>query len=165
MSSNTALDRIKIMRELILKSPDFEHEADLPSKYTCDGQDINPKILIENISERTKSLVLIMDDPDATGGITWDHWLLWNIPPETKEILENSVPAGAVQGKNSWARNDYGGPCPPKGNSKHRYMFKLYGLDTILELSPDSSKAEVEKSMEGHILNRTVLMGFYARPG
>ena len=114
------------MGDLILKSPAFENGAEIPSRYTCDGENINPTLIIENVPEGVKSLVLIMDDPDATGGATWDHWLLWNIPPETKEISENSVPAGAIQGKTSWGTNKYGGPCPPKGSSPHRYMFKLY---------------------------------------
>ena len=151
------------MGDLILKSPAFENGAEIPSRYTCDGENINPTLIIENVPEGVKSLVLIMDDPDATGGATWDHWLLWNIPPETKEISENSVPAGAIQGKTSWGTNKYGGPCPPKGSSPHRYIFKLYALDTVLDLTSDTNKADLEKAMEGRILSQKVLMGLYDR--
>lgn len=151
------------MEDLVLKSSAFENGNNIPSKFTCDGENINPVFLIENVPAGAKSLVLIMDDPDATGGTTWDHWLLWNISAETKEILENSVPAGAIQGKTSWGRNEYGGPCPPKGSSPHRYMFKLYALDTRLDLNSDSTKADLEKAIAGHILSQTVLTGLYNR--
>ena len=129
----------------------------IPKKYTCQGEDINPLLKIEGIPQETVSLVLINDDPDAPGG-TWDHWIVINIAP-TQTIAENSVPG--TQGKNSWGRNDYGGPCPPSGT--HRYFFKLYALDTQLNLSEGASKKEVENAIKGHILEQTELIGLYEK--
>ena len=103
---------------------------------------------------------MIMDDPDAPVG-TWVHWLVWDIPAQTHNVPENSQPSGAIQGRNSWKRNSYGGPCPPSGT--HRYFFKLYALDTVLSLSPSSSKAELEQAMQGHILAKGELLGIYRR--
>lgn len=120
---------------------------------------MNPPLNITGIPEGTVSLVLIMDDPDAPMG-TWDHWILWNIAPAT-QIEENSVPEGAVQGVNSWRRNDYGGPCPPSGT--HRYFFKLYALDTMLDLELAAGKRRVETAMKGHILGEAQLIGLYQK--
>ena len=145
------------MKALIVKSPAFEHQRTIPSKYTCDGNNINPPLTIEEIPESTKSLVLIVDDPDAPMG-TWDHWVVWNIPP-TDEIRENSVPG--TQGLNSARRNSYSGPCPPSGT--HRYFFKVYALDTQLSLSSNARKKEVENAMRSHILAHGDLVGFYSR--
>lgn len=142
-----------------LISPAFEHEGSIPSKYTYDGEDINPELNIKEILENTKTLALIMDDPDAPIG-TWDHWILWNIPIISK-IEENSIPEGAIQGLNSFKKNDYGGPCPP--DKEHRYFFKLFALDTSLDLKEDSTKEELLKTMENHILEKTELMGKYNR--
>lgn len=142
-----------------LISPAFEHEGSIPSKYTCDGEDINPELNIKEILENTKTLALIMDDPDAPIG-TWDHWILWNIPIISK-IEENSIPEGAIQGLNSFKKNDYGGPCPP--DKEHRYFFKLFALDTSLDLKEGSTKEELLKTMENHILEKTELMGKYNR--
>ena len=104
-----------------------------------------------------------MDDPDATGGVTWDHWLVWNINPETLVIAENTVPIGAIQGKTSFGHQKYGGPCPPPGSDPHRYMFKLYALDTTLDLSAGATKQEIESAMENHILDQITLIGLYQR--
>ena len=145
------------MKALIVKSPAFEHQRTIPSKYTCDGNNINPPLTIEEIPESTKSLVLIVDDPDAPMG-TWDHWVVWNIPP-TDKIQENSVPG--TQGLNSARRNSYSGPCPPSGT--HRYFFKVYALDTQLSLSSNARKKEVENAMRSHILAHGDLVGFYSR--
>ncbi len=145
---------------LRISSPAFKDGEMIPKKFTCQGVDINPQLDISGVPDGTKSLVLIMDDPDAPMG-TWDHWIVWNISPDTKTIEENSVPAGAVQGKNSWGRNNYGGPCPPSGT--HRYFFKLYALDTTLDLSEKSNKKAVEKAMKGHILEQAQLMGKYKK--
>ncbi len=145
---------------LKITSPSFKDGEMIPRKYTCQGDDVNPQLDISGIPENTKSLVLIMDDPDAPMG-TWDHWIVWNISPDTKTIAENSVPAGAVQGKNSWGRNDYGGPCPPSGT--HRYFFKLYALDTTLDIPAKSKKKDVEKAMRGHIIEQAQLMGKYKK--
>lgn len=142
-----------------ITSPVFENKKNIPEKYTCDGDDINPPLEIENIPENTESLVLIMDDPDAPGG-TFDHWIMWNIPV-TNKIEENSVPKGAVQGKNGFGNNEYGGPCPP--GEEHTYVFKLYALDTKLNLKEGARKEKVEETIKGHILEKTELLGKYAR--
>lgn len=145
---------------LKITSPAFENNGYIPSKYTCDGTDSNPPLLIENVPAKAKSLALIVDDPDAPGGV-WVHWVLWNIPAETKEIKENSVPAGAKQGLNDFRKNRYNGPCPPPGT--HRYFFKLYALDTILSPDTRSTKADLEKAMKGHIIEQTSIVGLYRR--
>lgn len=145
------------MKELIIKSSAFEHKGSVSSKYTCDGDDINPPLSIENIPEKTQSLVLIVDDPDAPMG-TWDHWVAWNIPPVQK-IEENSVPG--TEGLNDFGKHAYGGPCPPSGI--HRYFFKIYALDTKLDLNPNSRKKDVEIAMEGHILAKGEIIGLYSR--
>ncbi len=140
-----------------LTSPAFSHNQMIPKKYTCQGQDINPPLVITDIPERSKSLVLIVDDPDASGG-NWDHWLVYNIAP-TPEIKENSVPG--TQTRNDFGRVNYGGPCPPSGT--HRYFFKLYALDTTLVLKGVPSKEALEKVMQGHILGKTELIGLYQK--
>ncbi|MEK7630150.1 MAG: YbhB/YbcL family Raf kinase inhibitor-like protein [Patescibacteria group bacterium] len=151
------------MDKLILKSSAFHNGETIPAKYTCDSDDVNPMLEIRNIPEGAKSLALIMDDPDATRGTPWDHWLLWNIAPKTQYISEDNVPAGAVQGMSSFNHAKYGGPCPPHGAKPHRYFFKLYVLDTELNLAEGGTKAELEKSMTGHIIAQTELVGLYSR--
>jgi len=148
------------MGELKISSPAFENNDNIPGKYTCDGKDMSPPLVIENVPTDAKSLALIVDDPDAPMG-TWVHWVLWNIAPGTKEINENRVPEGAKQGINDFRKHDYGGPCPPSGT--HRYFFKLYALDTLPELSPDSKKGDLERSMKGHIISHTQIIGLYRR--
>ena len=141
---------------MILISSDFEHMEKIPTKFTGDGQNINPNLKISNIPENTKSLVLIFYDPDAPTGI-WVHWLVWNISPKTSLISENSIPG--IQGKNSWGRNDYGGPMPPSGT--HKYSFKLYALDKVLDLEEGSNKQELEKAIQNNILDKVELIGLY----
>ena len=148
------------MSELQISSPAFSHHGTIPARFTCDGVDVNPPLALGTVPAGTRSLALIVDDPDAPVGM-WVHWVMWNIPPETRGIGENSVPAGAVQGVNDWKRNRYGGPCPPSGS--HRYFFKLYALDTTLTLAPSTTKAALERAMEGHILARGELQGTYRR--
>jgi Raf kinase inhibitor-like YbhB/YbcL family protein len=145
------------MKELFVKSPAFENNQLIPVKYTCDGDNVNPPLTIEGAPDETRSLVLIVDDPDAPMG-TWDHWVVWNIPP-TDKIEENTVPG--TEGRNSARKHSYGGPCPPWGT--HRYFFKVYALDAELELKLDSDKKDVEKAMQGHILARGELIGLYRR--
>lgn len=145
------------MKELTITSPAFESNKPIPSKYTCDGDNVNPLLNIKGIPEETKSLVLIVDDPDAPMG-TWDHWIVWNIPP-TNKIEENSVPG--TEGLNDFRKHFYGGPCPPSGT--HRYFFKIYALDTKLDLNPNSRKKDVEKAMKNHILAKGELVGLYSR--
>jgi len=142
---------------LKVRSEAFEDGADIPSKYTCQGEDINPPLSIEDLPEGTVSLALIMDDPDAPVG-TWDHWIVWNIRPN-KTIAEGSIPG--TQGQNDFIQSKYGGPCPPTG--MHRYFFKFFALDTFLELKEGSKREALEKVMEGHILGQAELMGKYKR--
>lgn len=144
-----------------IESPEFDQGGEIPSRFTCDGENINPSLLVSGVPEEAKSLVLIVDDPDATRGKIWDHWIVWNIAPDTKEISENSIPLGAVVGENSWPRNEYGGPCPP--NNSHRYFFKIYALDTTLDLPPNAGSAHLTRAMKGHILDQAELMGRYQR--
>ncbi|MEW6116632.1 MAG: YbhB/YbcL family Raf kinase inhibitor-like protein [Nitrospirota bacterium] len=148
------------MAELKLSSPVFKDNSPIPSKYTCDGNDVNPPLVIENVPSNAKSLVLIVDDPDAPMG-TWVHWVVWNIEPKTKEIKEHSLPKGAIQGINDFKKHDYGGPCPPSGT--HRYFFKLYALDATLNLPSSARKADVEKAMKGHIISQGQLVGLYSK--
>ena len=148
---------------MILRNYVFRDGGNIPPRYTCDGANVNPILVIESIPEEAKSLVLIVDDPDATGGFIFTHWFLWNISPATTEIREGEAPEGAVQGKNDFGNEGYGGPCPPKGARPHRYMFKLYALDTLLDIPRSSGKEKLENAMEGHIVARTTMMGLYAR--
>lgn len=146
------------MKELTVKSSAFEHNGLIPRKYTCDGEDVNPPLTIEDIPEGTKSLALIIDDPDAPMG-TWDHWIVWNIPPASNEIRENSVPG--VEGMNDFKKHSYGGPCPPGGT--HRYFFKVYALNAKLIIGANSRKKDLEKATQGHILAKGELIGRYSR--
>lgn len=148
------------MADLIITSPTFAHSTAIPARYTCDGQNVSPPLNIEAVPAGVKSLALIVDDPDAPVG-TWVHWVIWNLPPQTREIAESSLPSGAVQGLNGWQRNDYGGPCPPSGT--HRYFFKLYALDTMLNLPLSTGKTALERAMQGHIIAQGQLMGTYRR--
>ena len=145
------------MENLSVSSPEFGNNKLIPAKYTCDGDDVNPPLKIEGFSKNAKSLVLIVDDPDAPMG-TWDHWIVWNILPTT-EIGENTVPG--IEGFNTWRRHSYGGPCPPSGT--HRYFFKVYALDTMLSLNSNATKKDVEKAIESHILAKGELVGLYSR--
>ena len=146
------------MKDLSIKSPAFESGKLIPKKYTCDGQDINPPLTIEGTPKEAKTLVLIVDDPDAPSG-TFDHWIVWNIPASTSKIGENTVPG--TEGMNGARQMGYMGPCPPSGT--HRYFFKVYALDTELSLGVGSKKKDVEKAMQGHILAKGELMGLYSR--
>jgi len=145
------------MKELSVSSSAFENNKLIPAKYTCDGANVNPPLTIEGVPDGAKSLVLIVDDPDAPMG-TFDHWVVWNIPP-TSKIEENAVPG--TEGVNDYRKRSYGGPCPPYGT--HRYFFKVYALDTKLDLSPNSRKKDVEKAMQGHVLAKGELIGLYRR--
>lgn len=150
-----------------LTSPVFENNGNIPSKYTCDGENINPELTISEVPEGTESFVLIMDDPDVPKEVRpeqmWVHWVVFNIPKETKIINENSPPG--TPGKGDYSHTDYGGPCPPKQYqpTEHRYFFKLYALDVELNLPEGSTKTEVEQAMQGHLLAETQLVGKYER--
>ena len=145
-----------------LQSKAFSDGSSIPTKYTCTAEDISPPLAWEGAPEKTKSFVLIMDDPDAPGG-TWDHWIVFNIPETVHAFSENLMllPEGALQGKNSWGKSVYGGPCPPSG--EHRYYFKLYALDNRLNLPEGASKSEVESAMQGHVLADATVMGRYKK--
>lgn len=145
---------------MIITSPVFQNNAFIPSKYTCDGENVNPPLGIKDVLPAAKSLVLIMDDPDAPRGV-WVHWTVWNIDPKTTLIPEKNVPFQAIEGKTSFGNPGYGGPCPFSGT--HRYFFKLYALDAALNLSPQADKSNLEKAMEEHILDKTEIIGLYSR--
>jgi hypothetical protein len=146
-----------------ITSPSFEDRAIIPAKFTCDGKDLSPALEWAGYPQSTKSFVLICDDPDAPRG-TWDHWVVFNIPADINKFEEGArqFPKPVTIGKNTWGRNDYGGPCPPHG--EHRYYFKLYALDIMLDLGEDSTKEQVTTAMNGHILGQAELMGRYSRP-
>ncbi len=149
-----------------LTSPAFANGNAIPAQYTCDGDDTSPALEWVKPPEGTQSFALIMDDPDAPVG-TWVHWVLYNIPADARELAETfpsdaELSDGSRSGKNSWSKSGYGGPCPP--NSTHRYYFKLYALDTQLDLAAGATKAQLLKAMEGHILAQTELMGTYQHP-
>ncbi len=150
----------KMTEALKISSTAFENNGSIPSKFTCDGRDINPPLVIGGVPSGTKSLALIVDDPDAPSGM-WVHWVVWNIDPKITEMGEDSVPKGAAQGMNDFRKHDYGGPCPPSGT--HRYFFKLYALDTQLSLGTNAVKKDVEKAMQGHIVSQAQIIGTYKR--
>ena len=146
------------MVNLKLTSSAFEHQDIMPSEFTCDGAGISPPLTISEVPENTKSIALVSDDPDAVSG-TFTHWVVWNIPPDTREIEKGAVPG--VQGNNDFGRTGYGVPCPPSGT--HRYFFKLYALDIEIELQEGSLKSELEGAMEEHIIEKAELIGNYQR--
>ena len=148
-----------------LTSTAFAPGEPIPAKYSCDGEDISPPLQWSDPPQGTQSLALICDDPDAPIG-TWVHWVLYNLPAQARSLPEAvppeaELPDGSRHGENGWGRLDYGGPCPPSGT--HRYFFKLYALDTMLDLDAGASKKQVLQAMEGHILAETELMGVYSR--
>jgi hypothetical protein len=140
-----------------LTSPEFEHNQYIPKKFTCQGEDISPTLIIEGVPPPTKSLALIVDDPDAPMG-TWVHWVVYDIAV-VSQIEEDSIPG--KQGMNDFGRKNYGGPCPPSGT--HRYFFKIYALDKKLGLPEGISKEDLEKAMEAHILEKAELIGLYKK--
>lgn len=148
-----------------ITSSAFKDGEMIPSKYTCDGENISPPLNWNGIPDGTKSLALINDDPDAPVG-DWVHWIVFNIPPETIELKEAAsnkklLPAGSVEGLNDWNKIGYGGPCPPSG--VHRYFFKLYALDNLLSLKEGATKRQLLDAMKGHILAEAQLIGKYQR--
>jgi Raf kinase inhibitor-like YbhB/YbcL family protein len=149
-----------------VSSSAFSEGQMIPKKFSCDGTDVSPQLSWSETPKATRSFVLIMDDPDAPVG-TWVHWVLYNLPAETKELHEGvpkqeELDNGALQGRNDFRKVGYGGPCPPPGKP-HRYYFKLYALDTKLNLNAGASKADVERAMKGHIVAQAQLIGRYSR--
>jgi Raf kinase inhibitor-like YbhB/YbcL family protein len=146
-----------------LTSTAFSEGASIPAKYTCDGADLSPPLRWSGIPEGAKSIALIADDPDAPGR-TFVHWVMYGIPSNVAELPEGGTPRGVVQGNNDFGRTGYGGPCPPPG-APHRYFFKIYALDTAVDLRPGAKKADLERAMDQHILAQGQLMGRYQRRG
>jgi Raf kinase inhibitor-like YbhB/YbcL family protein len=142
----------------------FRSGTQIPQQYTCRGQNVNPPLNILNVPAGTQSLTLIMHDPDAPGG-DFLHWLVWDIPPGTETIPVNSVPVGAVQGKNGSGKSSYSGPCPPKGTGSHHYIFDVYALDTTLNLPAGSDIQAVIKAQAGHVLDHNELVGLFDAEG
>jgi Raf kinase inhibitor-like YbhB/YbcL family protein len=144
-----------------LTSSAFAQKQSIPSQYTCDGDDMSPPLRWNDPPAGTQSIALIMDDPDAPG-LTWVHWVLFNLPADLRELPEHATaPADSMDGKNGWGRTGYGGPCPPSGT--HRYFFKLYALDTKLNLPAGATKDQLLKAMRDHILGQAELIGTYTR--
>jgi Raf kinase inhibitor-like YbhB/YbcL family protein len=154
---------------LQLSSPAFSHQGEIPAGYTCEGQDTSPPLRFSGVPAGAKSLVLIVDDPDAPDPrapkTTWVHWVLYNVPPGLSELPEGmapaELPAGTLEGLNDWKRTGYGGPCPPIG--RHRYFHKLYALDALLPDLHAPAKSLVEQAMSGHVLAAAELVGTYER--
>ena len=154
---------------LAITSSSFRNHAEILSKYTCEGEDVSPPLAWSGAPDGAKSLVLIVDDPDAPDPkapkMTWVHWVLYDIPPSASSLPENvkpgDLPSGTREGLNDWKRTGYGEPCPPIG--RHRYFHKLYALDTTLGDLGTPTKAEVEKAMEGHVLAQAELVGTYEK--
>ncbi len=156
---------------LTITSSAFQHNASIPIKYTCDGEDISPPLSWSHVPAEAKSLVLIVDDPDAPDPaapkMTWVHWVLYNLPADTTGLVEavtaEDLPAGTLEGLNDWKRTGYGGPCPPIG--RHRYYHNLYALDTVLPELDAPNKAQLEIAIKGHLLEHAELIGTYRRAG
>lgn len=167
VSRETSADIFMATSTLVLKSPVFENGASIPSRFTCDGENMSPPISWSGVPDGTKSLALIADDPDVPKILkpdgVFDHWVLFNIPPETTEVTTGGT--AGVSGGNGAGKNQYTGPCPPPQYepSEHRYFFRLYALDTMLALPEGASKEEVLAAMQGHIIAQAELMGRYKR--
>jgi Raf kinase inhibitor-like YbhB/YbcL family protein len=148
---------------MLLTSPSFENNAAIPKKFSCEGGNINPELQIQNVPAGTKSLALIVHDPDAPieGGFT--HWVIWNIDPAQPFIKEESVPPGAVEGMNGAKKIGYMGPCPPPGHGTHHYQFRLYALDSRLDLPLTTTVIELDAEIKKHLLESTDLVGLYSR--
>ncbi|MDH3513732.1 MAG: YbhB/YbcL family Raf kinase inhibitor-like protein [Gammaproteobacteria bacterium] len=155
---------------LTLTSTAFHHHGEIPARYTCDGEDVSPPLSWTGVPDGARSLVLIVDDPDAPDPkapqMTWVHWVLYNIPPSVTGLPEaltmKMLPRGTLEGINDWKRSGYRGPCPPAG--RHRYFHKLFALDRVLPDMKHPGKAGVEGAMRGHILSQTEIIGTYQRP-
>ena len=150
-----------------ISSTAFGHQSAIPTLYTCEGKDISPPLAWSDLPTGTKSLALIVDDPDAPDPaapkMTWVHWVLYNLPATSGGLPEGvkALPAGTKEGLNDWKRTDYGGPCPPIG--RHRYFHKLYSLDTVLPDLKQPTKVKLEEAMKGHIIGEAQLMGTYQK--
>ena len=150
---------------MTIESPAFEPNGPIPPRYTCDGDDVNPPLVFRDVPKDARSLVLIMEDPDVPPDVKedglWNHWVLWNIPPEMREIPEDATELPCMVGRNTRGIAGYGGPCPP--DREHRYFFRLYALDTMLNDDPKVTRSDLDEAMTGHILAEAELMGRYDR--
>jgi Raf kinase inhibitor-like YbhB/YbcL family protein len=154
-----------------IESPSFTHRGEIPTRFTCEGEDVSPELQWSQPPDGTQSFVLIVEDPDAPDPkapkTTWIHWVLYDLPAEAtgirEAVTEDGLPAGTRQGRNSWKRTGYGGPCPPIG--RHRYFYRLYALDTRLPGLKEPSKADLEQAMQGHVLARVEIVGTYRKQG
>jgi len=148
---------------MIVISPSFQNNGYIPQKFTCEGENINPELRIQDVPENAKSLALVMHDPDAPmpGGFT--HWLIWNTNPKTTEMREGEKPSGSVESKNDGGKIGYTGPCPPLGHGVHHYYFKFYALDAVLNLPADASKKDLEAEIQKHLIAKAELVGLYSR--
>lgn len=152
---------------MIITSSVFVENGEIPKQYTCDGNDVSPPLAWDNIPDQARSLVLIVDDPDAPDPaapkMTWVHWVLYNLPVEStglpEAVVASELPTGTMEGINDWRRTGFGGPCPPVG--RHRYFFKLYALDTVLPNLYKPAKSKVEQAMAGRIIAEAHLIGTY----
>ena len=150
------------MSDLLLESKAFSNNSEIPRKHGYKNGNVSPPLTIKGVPNGTQSLALIMDDPDAMGAVgkVWVHWVMWNIEPNTSEISEGKVPSGASEGNTDFGEKGYGGPAPP--DKRHTYVFKLYALDNKLDIPSSSTKKDIEKSIENHILAEAILKGTYA---
>jgi Raf kinase inhibitor-like YbhB/YbcL family protein len=148
------------MAQFSLSSSTFENGEQIPRRHTCEGDDVSPPLSWSGAPDATRSLALVVDDPDAPVG-TFDHWLAWGIDPGEGGLGEGQ--AGAVEGRNGFGTTGYRGPCPPPGHGRHRYFFRLHALDTEVDLRPGAGREELERALEGHVLAVTELMGGYER--
>lgn len=151
-----------------IRSTAFGHNQPIPARYTCEGEDVSPPLIFEEVPAKAKSLVLIVDDPDAPDPKapqrTWVHWVLYNLPPDLPGLDEGApTPPRAAVGMNDWQRNAWGGPCPPVG--RHRYFFKLYALDTVIDEREGLTKLDITEAMIDHVIAQAELVGTYARTG
>ena len=152
---------ISTKKTMKISSPVFQNNGNIPPKYTCDGENASPPLEISDVPAEAQSLALVLHDPDAPLAEGFTHWVVWNIDPAVKDIPENSSPDGAIQGTTSSGRTGYTGPCPPSGT--HHYEFRLYALDTKFDLDSSAKKDDLEKAMEGHTVEQTLLTGLYQR--
>ncbi|MBI4034464.1 YbhB/YbcL family Raf kinase inhibitor-like protein [Candidatus Saccharibacteria bacterium] len=154
------MDATATQTDFNLISQVFRDGAPIPPQYTCKGQNVSPPLTIMGTPQNTKSLALVMHDPDAVSG-DFTHWLVWDVPASTDMIGAHSLPPGAVQGANDGGQNKYTGPCPPAGTGVHRYFFELYALDKTLGLPPQTKRPALEQAMEGHVLAKAKLTGLF----
>jgi Raf kinase inhibitor-like YbhB/YbcL family protein len=148
------------MSEFALDSTAFQHAQPIPSRHTCDGEDVSPPLRWTNVPKGTQSLALIVDDPDAPGGV-FTHWIAWGLDPTADGLAEGEQAPN--EGRNDFGTTGYRGPCPPPGHGRHRYVFRLYAIDAALELPPKAAKPELEQAIEEHVLTMAELVATYAR--